>query len=126
MLMIPVVNEKLYDMPRVWALSFVYSGVILVFMGKIFSRTAAKIVDAENLKYENDHEKSLIVKDYVLACVNGYIGLSWTALVTKNFPNLCGVLITILIILTYGMMLKDYCISRRTIPKVFKAHKEQI
>ena len=59
LLEIDTLNEKSYKLPRLWINMIVYS-IAVIYFNRVFKSVASKIVIAENKKYRNDHEESLI------------------------------------------------------------------
>lgn len=53
---------------------------------------------AENKKYKQEHEESLIQKSYTLGFFNSYLGMGWAAFVDQLFANVCGLLLSVLML----------------------------
>ena len=83
MLEVDGLNDKVYKLPRLWIRVIIYSIAVIYFNG-YFKTAAGRIVKAENLKYKQDHEESLIIKSYTLGFFNSYLGMSWAAFIDKK------------------------------------------
>ena len=81
---------------------------------------------AENLKFEKDHEESLIVKKFVLSFTLMYTGLMWYAFVDKSLEKICSIMIAKLVIMAFYKLYKTYRLPLETMPKAFKAHEEKM
>jgi len=121
---VPGLGEKTYKLPRLWINVIVYS-IAIIYFNRYFKTAANKIVTAENLKYKKDHEESLITKSFTLGFFNSYLGMGWAAFIDKLLVNVCGLLLSVLMLKQIIMNLITYC-TPAVKPKVFKAHKQQI
>ena len=46
----------------------------------------------------NEHEEALIKKGYTLGFFNSYLGMSWAAFIDKAIMNICGLLLSVLML----------------------------
>ena len=122
---IDAISEKQYTIPRLWVCIIVYSIIIILF-NKEFKKISTKIVVAENLKYNSDHENSLIRNSYTLGFWNSYLGMSWAAFVDQLLAGVCGLLLSVLMLKQIIMNLIDLYQPKCKQPKRFNAHKMQI
>ena len=125
LLEVPTLGEKQYKLPRLWINVIVYS-IAIIYFNRYFKTAARKIVIAENLKYKKEHEESLIVKSYTLGFFNSYLGMAWAAFIDKLLVNVCGLLLSVLMLKQIIMNSIDFCTPRCKKPKAFKLHKLQI
>ena len=108
LLEIPGFNEKTYKLPRLWINVITYSLAVIKFNG-VFKNYVGKVVKKENLKYKKDHQESLIQKGYALGFFNSYLGMGWAAFVDRKLMNVCGLLLSVMMLKQIIMNLIDYC-----------------
>ena len=108
MLEIPGFKEKQYKLPRLWINVIVYSYAVILFNGK-FKDIVGKVVAGENLKYKKDKEESLVQKGYALGFFNSYLGMSWAAFIDRKLMNVCGLLLSVMMLKQIIMNLLDLC-----------------
>lgn len=119
MMEIPGFGEKEYKLPRLWICIFVYSIAIIKF-NQYFKGFATKVVTLENKKYKQQHEEASIRKGYTLGFFNSYLGMSWAAFVDKALMNVCGLLLSVLMLKQIIMNLIDLCKPRCSKPQLFR------
>lgn len=98
--------------------------VAVTYANKGFAKVSKHLVVLENHKYTNDHENSLIEKNYFLAFINCYIGLFAAALWDRSYAGLSFSLSTILvfkqIIVNLIELVDPYCSK----PKKFREQQK--
>ena len=122
---IEALDKKEYKVPRLWFTIIIYSIAVIIFNGQ-FKKAAGKIVVAENKKYKQEHEESLIQKSYTLGFFNSYLGMAWASFVDQLFANVCGLLLSVLMLKQLILNLIDMCKPKCKEPKRYKAHKLQM
>mmetsp|Transcript_30458 Transcript_30458/g.37495 ORF Transcript_30458/g.37495 Transcript_30458/m.37495 type:complete len:320 (-) Transcript_30458:991-1950(-) len=106
MLEVDGLNDKAYKIPRLWISVITYS-IAVIYFNRYFKGFVAKVVTAENLKYKKEHEESLIQKGYTLGFFNSYLGMSWAAFVDRKLANVCGLMLSVLMLKQIIMNLID-------------------
>lgn len=125
MLEIDAINDKKYKLYRLWFNIIVYS-IAIIYFNRQFKVFAGKIVAAENKLYMKDHEESMIHKSYTLGFFNSYLGMGWAAFVDQMLVNVCGLLLSVLMLKQLIMNLIDLCSPARKHPKKKLAFKRRI
>ena len=114
-------KDKQYHLPRLWIRVITYS-IAVIFFNRKFKDWVTHFVTKENLKYKNDHIKSLIQKNYALGFFNSYLGMSVAAFVHQKLVSVCGLLISVLMLKQIILNLIAYCQPKCSMPKIFLAH----
>ena len=125
MLEIEAINDKAYKLYRLWVNIIIYS-IAVIYFNRFFKSAAAKIVTAENKKYKKDHEESMVQKSYSLGFFNSYLGMGWAAFIDKALVNVCGLLLSVLMLKQIIMSSIELCEPKCKEPKRFRAHKQKI
>ena len=122
---IDALNEKEFKIPRLWVTISVYS-IAVIYFNRVFKKVARNIVIAENRKYRKDHEDSLVQKSYTLGFFNSYLGMGWAAFVDRLLVNVCGLLLSVLMLKQIIMNTITLVSPKCSKPKIFRAHKARI
>lgn len=101
----------------------IYS-IAVIYLSGWFAAKAKVIVEKENHKFNFDHENSMIVKSYILAFVNCYLGLFAAAFYDQKYKGLTFLLATILIFKQLILNVKEFSEPYKKFPKKFAEHKK--
>jgi len=120
---IPVTND-FYIVAWEWLWTVIYS-IAVIYLSGWFATKAKVIVEKENHKFNFDHENSVIIKSYILAFVNCYLGLLAAAFYDRKYKSLTFLLATILIFKQVILNIKEFAEPYIKFPKKFADHKKQ-
>lgn len=95
----------------------------IIYFNAYFKKAAGKIVVAENRKYKKEHEESLINKSFSLGFFNSYLGMSWAAFIDQLLVNVCGLLLSVMMLKQIILNTIGYCSPKKKWRKKFQAHK---